>query len=89
MGLGRFAALAMTTIRHCEECKRRSNPARDPGWTGSLRGARDDGLMNLFAPKLAAVWTSDIGPHWRPQSFVDWPGYARLWTNLLGGVTGP
>ena len=30
--------------------------------------------MNLFAPKLAAVWTSDIGPHWRPQSFVDWPG---------------
>ncbi len=34
-----------------------------------------------------AVWTSDIGPHWLPQTFVDWPGYARLWTNLLGWVT--
>ena len=34
-----------------------------------------------------AAWTSDIGPHWLPQSFVDWPGYARLWTNLLGWVT--
>lgn len=34
-----------------------------------------------------AVWTSDIGPHWLPQTFVDWDGYARLWTNLLGWVT--
>ena len=34
-----------------------------------------------------AVWTSDIGPHWLPQTFVDWPGYARLWTNLLAWVT--
>ncbi|WP_165361392.1 glutamine amidotransferase [Lichenibacterium ramalinae] len=34
-----------------------------------------------------AAWTSDIGPHWLPQTFVDWPGYARLWTNLLGWVT--
>ena len=34
-----------------------------------------------------AVWTSDIGPHWLPQTFVDWPGYARLWTNLLGWLT--
>ena len=34
-----------------------------------------------------AVWTSDIGPHWLPQTFVDWPGYATLWKNLLGWLT--
>jgi uncharacterized membrane protein len=31
----------------------------------------------------SVVWTSDIGPHWLPTSFVNWPGYARLWTNIL------
>lgn len=25
------------------------------------------------------AWTSDIGPHWLPESFSAWPGYARLW----------
>ena len=29
------------------------------------------------------AWTSDVGPHWLPQSFVDWPGYAVLWRNML------
>lgn len=30
------------------------------------------------------AWTSDIGPHWVPDAFVAWEGYARLWTNALG-----
>ncbi|HUA78271.1 MAG TPA: glutamine amidotransferase [Acetobacteraceae bacterium] len=34
------------------------------------------------------AWTSDIGPHWLPESFVRWPGYARLWSNILAWVTG-
>jgi uncharacterized membrane protein len=25
------------------------------------------------------AWTSDIGPHWLPESFVEWPGYGVLW----------
>lgn len=33
------------------------------------------------------VWTSDIGPHWLPTDFVNWPGYARLWTNVLHWAT--
>jgi uncharacterized membrane protein len=33
------------------------------------------------------AWTSDIGPHWLPDSFVQWPGYAKLWRNALGWVT--
>lgn len=32
-------------------------------------------------------WTSDIGPHWLPDDFVRWPGYATLWRNALGWVT--
>jgi uncharacterized membrane protein len=34
------------------------------------------------------AWTSDIGPHWLPQPFADWPGYARLWRQALAWVTG-
>ena len=29
------------------------------------------------------AWTSDIGPHWLPNSFVEWEGYGRLWTNVI------
>jgi uncharacterized membrane protein len=31
-----------------------------------------------------AAWTSDIGPHWLSPAFCDWPGYGKLWKNLLG-----
>lgn len=34
------------------------------------------------------AWMSDIGPHWLPQPFVDWPGYAKLWRQSLGWLTG-
>ena len=33
------------------------------------------------------AWTSDIGPHWLPEEFVRWPGYARLWQNALAWAT--
>ncbi|WP_413737329.1 glutamine amidotransferase [Sodalis sp. RH21] len=33
------------------------------------------------------VWTSDISPHWLPQSFIDWPGYKQLLVNMLGWLT--
>jgi uncharacterized membrane protein len=35
-----------------------------------------------------AAWTSDIGPHWLPRTFSDWPGYARLWRQTLGWLAG-
>ncbi len=34
------------------------------------------------------AWTSDIGPHWLPEDFVRWPGYATLWRNVLAWATG-
>jgi uncharacterized membrane protein len=33
------------------------------------------------------AWTSDIGPHWLPESFAAWDGYARLWRQALAWVT--
>ncbi len=33
------------------------------------------------------AWTSDIGPHWLPNAFVEWPGYRRLWRQALGWLT--
>lgn len=29
------------------------------------------------------VWTSDIGPHWCPETFVTWEGYAKLWLQAI------
>ncbi len=29
------------------------------------------------------AWASDIGPHWCPLSFAEWPGYAKLWVNVV------
>jgi uncharacterized membrane protein len=29
------------------------------------------------------AWASDIGPHWCPESFMRWDGYARLWTQAI------
>ena len=29
------------------------------------------------------AWTSDIGPHWCPEPFVTWPGYAALWCQAV------
>lgn len=45
-------------------------------------------VTGTFGRGRSVAWTSDIGPHWLPQSFVAWPGYARLWTNVLGWVIG-
>jgi uncharacterized membrane protein len=36
----------------------------------------------------AVAFTSDCGPHWCPPPFVDWPGYGRLWAQLVGWVAG-
>jgi uncharacterized membrane protein len=30
-----------------------------------------------------AIFASDCGPHWGPPAFLAWPGYGRLWTNLV------
>ena len=44
-------------------------------------------VAGLYGEGRSVVWTSDVGPHWLPQSFVDWPGYGVLWKNILARVT--
>jgi len=34
------------------------------------------------------VWTSDIGPHWCPQPFLDWEGFAPLVGSMLTWLGG-
>ncbi len=33
------------------------------------------------------AWMSDLGPHWAPEPFVQWPGYGRLWRQALDWLT--
>jgi uncharacterized membrane protein len=36
----------------------------------------------------SAIFASDCGPHWGPPEFQAWPGYGRLWTNLVRWLSG-
>ena len=44
-------------------------------------------VVGAFGQGRSVAWTSDVGPHWLPNTFVAWPGYARLWINLLSWAT--
>jgi uncharacterized membrane protein len=35
------------------------------------------------------VWTSDIGPHWCPVPFVEWPGYRQIWQQTIKWLVQP
>ncbi len=50
----------------------------------------DDPLIvaGIHGRGRAVAFTSDCGPHWCPPPFVDWPGYARLWAQLVGWAAG-
>ena len=34
------------------------------------------------------AWASDVGPHWCPEPFATWDGYARLWANAAHWLAG-
>ena len=44
-------------------------------------------VTGTYGSGRSVAWTSDIGPHWLPDSFSSWKGYARLWLNILQWVT--
>jgi uncharacterized membrane protein len=44
-------------------------------------------VAGTYGKGRTLAWTSDIGPHWLPQSFADWPGYAQLWRQALSWLT--
>jgi uncharacterized membrane protein len=41
-----------------------------------------------FGRGRSLAWTTDIGPHWLPQAALEWPGFVKLWGNLLGWLAG-
>jgi uncharacterized membrane protein len=44
-------------------------------------------VAGTYGQGRSLAWTSDIGPHWLPESFAAWGGYARLWRQALAWVT--
>jgi uncharacterized membrane protein len=63
-----------------------------PEATVLLRTAPGKALPLLVAGSHGAgrtmAWTSDIGPHWLPESFSAWPGYGRLWRQIFSWLDG-
>jgi uncharacterized membrane protein len=45
-------------------------------------------VVGRYGQGRSIAWMSDMGPHWAPQPFVEWPGYARLWRQVLAWVSG-
>lgn len=41
-------------------------------------------VAGTYGRGRTVAWTSDIGPHWVPSAFADWPGFSRLWRQILG-----
>lgn len=66
--------------------------AAKPGATIIARLPQDQGghpllVAGQHGKGRSLSWTSDIGPHWLPTPFVEWPGYARLWRQALAWLT--
>jgi uncharacterized membrane protein len=45
-------------------------------------------VTGTYGSGRSLAWASDIGPHWCPQTFVDWSGYRQLWTNIAQWLAG-
>jgi len=41
-----------------------------------------------FGRGRGLAWASDVGPHWCPEPFATWSGFARLWTNAAHWLAG-
>jgi uncharacterized membrane protein len=50
------------------------------GWPLLVVGAYGQGRSLAFA--------SDMGPHWAPLAFTEWPGYATLWDRCMSWLAG-
>ena len=41
-----------------------------------------------FGSGRSLAWTSDIGPHWCPQPFLDWNGFSALVAGMIAWLAG-
>ena len=61
-----------------------------PGQRIVIATAGDDPLLVAwdYGQGRAVAFASDCGPHWAPPQFVEWDGYARLWSQIARWVAG-
>ncbi|MGI9333955.1 MAG: glutamine amidotransferase [Gammaproteobacteria bacterium] len=45
-------------------------------------------VTGRYGKGRSIAWASDMGPHWVPEAFIEWPGYAQLWRQALTWVSG-
>src|SRR5262249_26187380 len=45
-------------------------------------------VAGAFGKGRTLAWTSGIAPHWLPNEFAAWPGYAQLWRQSLEWLVG-
>ena len=45
-------------------------------------------VTGAFGKGRAVAWTSDVGPHWCPKEFIEWPGYTQLWRQIVTWAAG-
>jgi len=45
-------------------------------------------VTGSFGKGRSVAWASDVGPHWCPKEFIDWPGYTRLWRQIIAWASG-
>lgn len=52
--------------------------------------AGDDPLIAAwsYGNGRSVAFASDCGPHWSPPDFVNWDGYATLWSQLVAWASG-
>lgn len=58
-----------------------------------LTASGDYGALPLLAvgnygQGRSLAWMTDIGPHWLPPQFSEWPGYKALWLQALSWAVG-
>ncbi|MEW6638277.1 MAG: glutamine amidotransferase [Actinomycetota bacterium] len=61
----------------------------DPSSTVLAR-VGDDPLLVIgeYGDGRTLAWASDIGPHWCPEPFTSWEGYAKMWRQATEWLVG-
>ena len=44
-------------------------------------------IIGDYGKGKTMAWTSDIGPHWVSNEFLNWEGYKILWTEIFNWLT--
>jgi uncharacterized membrane protein len=45
-------------------------------------------VIGRFGKGRVLAFASDMGPHWAPPGFTEWPGYTRLWGQAATWLAG-